>query len=62
MKKFFVAIMASMAVFAAGAADYSRYYTDMPVDLAMVSEVVFPSAEVIVAAFGAKPYGATLCT
>ncbi|MDE7136553.1 MAG: glycoside hydrolase family 28 protein, partial [Muribaculaceae bacterium] len=34
----------------------------MPVELAKVSDVVFPAAEVSVAAYGAKPDGATLCT
>lgn len=62
MKKFFVAIMAGIAVFAAGAADYSRYYTNMPVELAKVSDVVFPVEQVSVTAYGAKPDGATLCT
>lgn len=57
-----ISAFALMAVVATASADYSRYYSDMPVEIKQVEEFSVPSTTVHLTDFGAVGDGVTLCT
>lgn len=63
MRKMFLLLSLLLAGTIAGSAkDYSHYYTNLPVEVAPVTEVTFPDRHASLTDFGAKGDGVTLCT
>lgn len=61
MKRLITPLIFILGVFAAHA-DYSKYYTDLPVAVKQVETFTVPSESVNITDFGAKGDGVTLCT
>lgn len=63
MRKMFLLLSLLLAGTIAGSSkDYSHYYTNLPVEVAPVTEVTFPDRHASLTDFGAKGDGVTLCT
>lgn len=55
-------VLSLLAILPAKADDYSRYYTDLPVDVKPVTPITFPDRSASVTRHGAVGDGVTLCT
>lgn len=62
MKKHFSILIALLLCLSASAEDYSKYYTDLPVQLQQVTAFTVPETRVSIADFGAVGDGKTLNT
>ncbi|MCI9285955.1 MAG: glycoside hydrolase family 28 protein, partial [Muribaculaceae bacterium] len=62
MKKILLSMMLSLSCICMHARDYASRYTGLPVEVAAVTPVKFPSRTVSLTDFGAKGDGMTLCS
>lgn len=62
MKKILLSMMLSLSCICMHAQDYASRYTGLPVEVAAVTPVKFPSRTVSLTDFGAKGDGMTLCS
>lgn len=62
MRRISILLVALSCLTYASANRYAHYYTDLPVEIEQVQEVVFPNDTVLLTDFGAVPGGDSLCT
>ena len=55
-------LLSLAATFTATAADYSHYYTNLPVDIRQVTPISFPDRSASITGHGAVGDGVTICT